>query len=767
MIWCVIMRNTHIFIVRSARLLSRGCQHASPALPVAVSFALLVAILSVFAFAGASEAALSASGIATHNPRTSRSAKASASPVLEINPTSLAFTAVYSVPRTFTQTIEVLNAGGGVMSWTVTSDVAGTLQQGPLVVSISPTTGVNTGTVYVQIDSQPYPTGVFTSVLWIGAQPITTSNSPLIVPVSLRVLSDWPRLFLPMTLRNHIPSEALTPTPTSTPSSTPTPTSTPTSPPPVTPSPLITHQFGLSFVTSAETPAGELRFRRAAEAGATWDRWPLYWGLIEKSDNVFDWSAHDDAVISDAERGLQLDAILLGPPPVVHRKGPCSRTAAQVYASPPRIGPAARQDAAEAAKHLSLQALALSDCTTPANLYEAVFSDGSDVLGPGKTINPANPWARFVYTTVMRYKPGGTLATQRGWTDGQGVRVWEVWNEPDFTWFWNGNAADYARTVAVAYLAARQADPAARVLLGGISDVNERPTWLRDTLDTLATYPYTQTYAFYFDAVAMHSYSWSWATFSQLYLVAQKQLDNHSIVSKTLWLNESGVPVWDDPAVPFPDLNPPACPFPYPWRATQLEQADYVLQSALYAVWLNAEVVFHFQLYDDCGNGPGNLDAFGLRRNDSSAPAGCYPSDEGPRPSFAAYQLVTRYLPSLVPKWRWRPLDEGEEWIAFYDPVEGNRLLALWSRSYTTQTAVLTATSTSAIVIGPDGIGQSIDAVEGRYTISLPAATNRNRPDTPDCAAPDGSAPIGGRTLLLIELDSSGSGGPKPIGLEN
>ncbi|MBN1888809.1 MAG: hypothetical protein JW850_12510 [Thermoflexales bacterium] len=721
----------------------------SPTLLAALSAGLL-AILSAFYLAHASEPGLSASQIVAERP------------VLEISPASLAFTAVYSEPRTFTQTIEILNAGSGVMSWTITSDVAGTLQQGPLIVSISPTTGVNTGTVYVQIDSRPYPTGVFTSVLWIGAQPITTSNNPLIVLVSLRVWDDWPHLFLPMTLRNSTPP---TPTPTSTPSPTPTPTSTPTSPPPVTPSPLITHQFGLSFVTSAETPAGELRFRRAAEAGATWDRWPMYWGLIETSDNVFDWPAHDAAVSADIEHGLQLNAILQGPPPVIHRKGPCDGVAAQVYASPPRIGPAARQDAAKASERLSLQALALSDCTTPANLYEAVFSDGSDVLGPGKAINPANPWARFVYTTVMRYKPGGTLATQRGWADGQGVRMWEVWNEPDYTWFWNGNAADYARTVAVAYLAARQADPEARVMLGGISDVNQRPTWLSDTLGTLGTYPNTQPYAWYFDAVAMHSYSWSWATFNRLY-EAQLQLEGRGIVSKTLWINESGVPVWDDPAVLFPDLNPISCPFPYPWRATQLEQADYVLQSALYAVWMNAEVVFHFQLYDDCGNGPGMLDAFGLRRNDGSAPAGCYPSDEGARPSFAAYQLATTRLPRLVPKWRWRPPDGGEEWISFYDPAEGNRLLALWARSYTSQTAVLTATSTSAIVIGPDGIGQSIDAVEGRYTLTLPAATNRNRPDTPDCAAPDGSAPIGGRTLLLLELDPSGSGGFKPIGLE-
>lgn len=628
-------------------------------------------------------------------------------PGLVVSPTALYLTATLGWPQVMTRPVMVYNQGSGTLTWTVSANMSDTL--GAALI-ISPATGVNTGTIHISLNTAGFPTGVFTTALHITAEPTTTPGSPFTIPVTLQVIEPY-RVFLPAVLVGHSP---------------------PT---------VITASFGLDFITSAEEPADELRFQRAAEAGADWDRWPFYWGLIEQPDGSFNWTRHDAAVISDVEHGLQLDAILMWPPPH-HLKGPCNGLAAQAFAVPPPIGPTSRSRLT-----LDLQtALDENDCSTPANLDQPVFDDGTDIPAPGKAINPQNPWASFVYTTVLRYKPQGVLAAQRNWSPDQGVRVWEVWNEPDYPLFWNGTYTDYARTVAVAFLAIKHADPAARVLLGGLSDTWQRPNWLSDTLGVIATYPHTQTLGWYFDSIAVHSYAWSWATWRQLWL-AQTQLDKRGITGKTLWLNESGVPVWDD--YPGPTWDPNS-----PYRATKLEQADYVIQSAIYALWMRAETIFHFQLYDDCGNGPEAHDAFGLRRNDASAR--CYPSDEGARPSFTAYQVVSRYLRHPTPRWRWRPSDKSQEWLAFYSVPEGNRIVALWSRFYTTQTAVLTATSPSAILVTPDGITQTLIAENGRYTLTLPAATNRNTPTN------DGSAPIGGRPLLLIEPDPSGTGGPTP-----
>jgi hypothetical protein len=92
---------------------------------------------------------------------------------------------------------------------------------------------------------------------------------------------------------------------------------------------------------------------------------------------------------------------------------------------------------------------------------------------PDGTINPGNPWAAYVYKTVSTYKPY--------------VKLWEVWNEPDWvpdyktTLKWetdppakaelprfNGSIFDYVRLLRVTREAALKADPEARIALGGI-----------------------------------------------------------------------------------------------------------------------------------------------------------------------------------------------------------------------------------------------------------------------------------------------------------
>ncbi|XXX74899.1 hypothetical protein WMF30_45320 [Sorangium sp. So ce134] len=102
----------------------------------------------------------------------------------------------------------------------------------------------------------------------------------------------------------------------------------------------------------------------------------------------------------------------------------------------------------------------------PKSLYEPIFSaDG--------TVNPGNAWASYVYRTVDTYKT---------W-----IRVWHVWNEPDWVADWrvteawateppqvadlprfNGSIFDYIRMLRVTKEAARKADPNALIATGGI-----------------------------------------------------------------------------------------------------------------------------------------------------------------------------------------------------------------------------------------------------------------------------------------------------------
>jgi hypothetical protein len=370
----------------------------------------------------------------------------------------------------------------------------------------------------------------------------------------------------------------------------------------------------------------------------------------------------------------------------------------------------------------------------------SVFADGTDTPGAGKAINPNNRWAYFVNAAVTRFMPGGTLAQAQGWTNGQGIRYWEIWNEEDIDQFFIGTPADYARLLKVAYLSAKQADPNAAIVLGGMAHF-QRPTWLDDVLNVIATDPMSTTYHGFMDAVASHNYSWAWQTFSYLYQ-DRSRLDHHGLTSVKLWLTETGVPVCDDPPYSF-------CPSPY--RATMSEQADFVIQTMTYAVWLNTEVSIWFNLYDDCGN-DGKYDAFGLVRNPSTGP--CTARNGTPRTSFNAYKTTIQLLSGAQPYWRDRRTGTTTDWtngkqeiFAFKQPASGQRIVMMWTRYYVTDTVTLTATSSSATLILPDGSSSIISPTNGVYTITLPAATNAMTPTT------DGTAPIGGRPRIIVEND--------------
>ncbi|MFV8749381.1 hypothetical protein ACNOYE_02390 [Nannocystaceae bacterium ST9] len=101
----------------------------------------------------------------------------------------------------------------------------------------------------------------------------------------------------------------------------------------------------------------------------------------------------------------------------------------------------------------------------PTNLYEPTTIDGA--------INPDNYWGFYVFQTVMTYRDH--------------VKIWEVWNEPDWvpdwpvtqTWLdspplaeqlprFNADIYAYVRMLRVTREAALLADPEAKVALGGL-----------------------------------------------------------------------------------------------------------------------------------------------------------------------------------------------------------------------------------------------------------------------------------------------------------
>jgi hypothetical protein len=492
-------------------------------------------------------------------------------------------------------------------------------------------------------------------------------------------------------------------------------------------------RLGIVHINSTEisaSPAGRAeRYRLAAEAGAGWSRWPVYWDLIESSAG-FDWSGADAVMIGDLEYGFQVDAILLRTPPNY-------ATGGLAGVPGPRVGqkrPVGRQ-------LLGPSRLA----SVPVNLYAPVFSDGTDVPGPGKTINPQNYWARFVFKAVNRYKPGGELAAQRGWLAGRGVRAWEVWNEPDWSFFWTGPVADYYRLLKVAHLAARQADPQAEILIGGLMHWAD-PGWLERLLEEMQRDPdkaLATAHGFYFDVVPFHWYSDPRHQFDRTG-EARALLSRYGLGDKRLWVNESNVPIWDDYPGPTHDSNSPG-------RATIQEAADYIVQATAYAFAAGVERAFTFQLHDDCGNGPDSYDAFGLVRNTAesvgSGVCAPHPTQPGvPRPAYTAYRMTAQQLNDTTFAWRLRSGDVEE--IAFTRPP-GDTVRVVWNWSKTPVTVSITATAASVLRIDPLGVTTVLSATNGVYNLTLPGATNVNSFGAP------GTVMIGGRPYFIVEQTGS------------
>lgn len=494
----------------------------------------------------------------------------------------------------------------------------------------------------------------------------------------------------------------------------------------------IAIKYGINFISSAEEPADNERYNNGLSTGAKWNRWPLYWHTIEKNADQFDFSAHDPIVIADTERGLIVNAVMMGIP--------------GFYFS--------------------------GNDAVPNTLYEPIFSDGSDIPAPGKTININNKWARWIYATVERYKPYGILSQQQGWTTSRGIQHWELWNEPDLPEFFDGNKTDYARLLKVGYMAVKQADPQAMVLFGSMANNFNDLHYYESVLGLLSSDPLAQQHGYFHDAMATHSYYYPWQSWYHVYR-ARVAMDNFNI-DKEIWLNEMGVPVWDDYPGPVWDAYSP-------YRATMAESADYTIMSSFYAVYAGATALFHFQLYDGCGNQPqgtnfpphdGQLcrsdgmlvsdpskpcsgDAFGMFRN--SPESICFnqhPQVETARDSFAAYKLLTQYLQDVTPLARFKVCTHGspdndQEWIAFYRPNTNQRIMALWSCTGQPKSAVIPAIETGALLITPDGTERFISpAANGNYYLTLPAATNRNYPNPND-----GFWPLGGHPYILIERD--------------
>jgi hypothetical protein len=126
-----------------------------------------------------------------------------------------------------------------------------------------------------------------------------------------------------------------------------------------------------------------------------------------------------------------------------------------------------------------------------------------DAARPGNAASPPKstaPYAAFLAALVRRYGPQGSYWTSHPGIPRVPIRMWQIWNEPNFVRYWSVQpfAAGYVKLLAAARVALKVADPGAKVVLAGFADFSwqylaevYRVAGAKQLFDVAAIHPYT------------------------------------------------------------------------------------------------------------------------------------------------------------------------------------------------------------------------------------------------------------------------------------
>ncbi len=339
--------------------------------------------------------------------------------------------------------------------------------------------------------------------------------------------------------------------------------------------------------------------------------------------------------------------------------------------------------------------------------------------------DPNNLWARFVRRSAAYYAP-------------RGVKRFIIWNEPDITrdtygFEFEGSIDDYYQMLKVAYLALKEGNPEAEVLLAGTTywhDVNAgRRLYLDRLLERITSDPEAQAHGYYFDVASLHIY-FRTETVYDIVRQMRQLLDKYGLKDKRIWINEMNAGPTDDPL--WPVVRPQ-------YQINLEQQAAFIVQATALGLAAGAERIAVYKFYD--WNLPPGDETFGLLRADGSR-----------RPAFDAWNMVIHQFRDV----KQAKIARTEHAEAVQLTLADESLLyVLWAR--TAADVNLTAAASNDQIALMDQYGHNQTMVvdtKGQLVLALKGA----RCDKKDGCAVGGEVQlIHGSQTTLQEITSNGT----------
>ena len=169
-----------------------------------------------------------------------------------------------------------------------------------------------------------------------------------------------------------------------------------------------------------------------------------------------------------------------------------------------------------------------------------------------------------------------------------------------------------------AYLAIKAANPQATVVAAGQTffwdKENGRPQFLDSVLNVADKDPTARAHNDYLDAADVHMYSDPLNSYLGPLFYSQILKKHH--LRAAVWSSEMNVVPYDDPASPLPAGS---------WRASQDQQASYVIEATALALAGGVQRLAMYKMVDGPAEGAGEL--YGLARNNGTCGRPTWPTN--------------------------------------------------------------------------------------------------------------------------------------------